>query len=602
VNVTGFIPYESTTLAVYLLLAVVFFAVFQRERKRYLLLWVVAFLFITVHDGVRLAFHMGYLPPALGSGVRVALLAAAGCVLWGLYDFLALDRTRMWLAAGAPVAAVIAAGMFVPGLRRFAEVAVYWVTSAALMACGLRILESGVAGVGRWVTGLSFMPFAVWIFSYPLVMSQPWFTVFEAEVDLFFVFGVSVGILLMHFEIARDDARKLAEQNRALLEQTLEAQDRERAMQDHLAHAQRMDALGRLAGGIAHDFNNVLTTVIGGTDLALAQLTQTAPAWKDLTQVREAARRAAGLTTQLLAFGRRQVLPQKSVSLNEAVSSSADILRRSLDPRCKLVVNVATPSMMVKAAPAQLDQIVMNLALNARDAMPDGGALTITAEMVDGPTDAGGIDALARLVVSDTGTGIPAELQSRIFEPFFTTKSVGQGTGLGLAIVYGTVRELGGRVEVASRVGAGSSFTVYLPTIAAAQDLAVTQGEPALKRKDLRGTRVLVVEDDSMIQQVVRRALVSHGYDAVVVGTAEEALDTACAQGFEVLLTDIELPGRDGINLAREVRQVRPSIGIVLMSGYTDRQLPDDLGVHSTFLAKPFTMDELVSALGRVVV
>src|SRR5436309_250970 len=321
-------------------------------------------------------------------------------------------------------------------------------------------------------------------------------------------------------------------------------------LEQQLRQAQKMEAVGRLAGGIAHDFNNILTAITGYADLLLEDLAATDPRRQDADEIHKAADRAAGLTRQLLAFSRQQVLPPTVLEVNKLVSDLEKMLRRLLGEDVELSTRRAPTTGRVKADPGQLEQVVMNLAVNARDAMPNGGKLTLETANVDlddayaadhYPARAGPFGTLA---VSDTGIGMSEETQAHMFEPFFTTKEKGKGTGLGLATVYGIIKQSGGFIWVYSEVGHGTTFKLYLPRV---EELAERAAAPAQARtRPARGTEtVLVVEDEAPVRNVARQVLERHGYTVLEAPSAEAALDIATRYSgtIHLLLTDGVMPG-----------------------------------------------------------
>jgi signal transduction histidine kinase len=380
-------------------------------------------------------------------------------------------------------------------------------------------------------------------------------------------------------------------------------EEEQEAMQQRMLENQRLESIGRLAGGVAHDFNNMLTAIGGYTDLASSRETME-EAKADLQGVRHAADQAAALTRQLLAFSRNQELRPSVVDLSEIVVRVEPLLRRLLGERVQLIVRPADDIWPVLVDPSQMESIIVNLAVNARDAMESGGTLTIEtsnvaldndyarthAEVVPGP--------YAMVAVSDTGIGMDEATVGRIFEPFFTTKALGQGTGLGLASVYGTVRQSGGHIWVYSEPGHGTTFKLYLPRT---EDGATPAAQAAAPAEPRHGHEVvLVAEDEELVRTMVVSALRQRGYTVVAVTTGEEALEVIEQRGPElgVLLTDVIMPGISGIELLERARKARPDLRAIFMSGYTaltmDHRRPPR-GV--TFLEKPFTLARLDEAI-----
>jgi two-component system, cell cycle sensor histidine kinase and response regulator CckA len=373
-----------------------------------------------------------------------------------------------------------------------------------------------------------------------------------------------------------------------------------RTLEQQFQQAQKMEAIGQLAGGVAHDFNNLLTVILGFCELLLADLNPDDPRQTDITEIQHAGMRAAGLTRQLLAFSRKQIIEPTRLDLNEVVTGMQGMLRRLIREDVKVVLSLASGLAPVTADRGEVEQIVMNLAVNARDAMPKGGILTIETANVEldehyakthlavapGPYVA--------LTLTDTGTGMTPAVQARLFEPFFTTKAAGEGTGLGMATVYGIVTRSGGSVGIDSEVGRGTSFKVYFPPAAPAdlvEAAPATQGRPAV------GTQiVLLVEDEEGVRELTRRLLVRQGYTVLVAADADEATRIFEANpSVDVLLTDVVMPGASGPELVGQLVARRPALKVIYMSGYTDEAIVHHgvLKPGIAFLHKPFTSETL---------
>ncbi|MGE0454466.1 MAG: PAS domain S-box protein [Vicinamibacteria bacterium] len=374
-----------------------------------------------------------------------------------------------------------------------------------------------------------------------------------------------------------------------------------RSLEEQLRQSQKMEAVGQLAGGVAHDFNNLLGVILGYADLLLRGAEPEHPATRRLEQIHQAAERATGLTRQLLAFSRKQVLDPKVVSLNSIVGDTEKMLRRLIGEDVEVRVSLDSGLGLVKADPGQLEQVLMNLAVNARDAMPQGGRLVIeTVNVVlDAAHAEGHVGAptgpCVMLAVSDTGVGMDADTRSRIFEPFFTTKELGKGTGLGLSTVYGIVRQSGGHVTVSSEPGMGSSFKVYLPRV---EDEATPSRSAAARGPISAGTEtILLVEDEASLRAMIAETLGNAGYTVIEAANPAEAL--ALAEGrpnpADLLLTDVVMPGTNGRDLADAIARAWPGIRFLFMSGYTDEAVVRhgvlDPGI--AFIGKPFTADAL---------
>jgi CheY-like chemotaxis protein/two-component sensor histidine kinase len=358
-----------------------------------------------------------------------------------------------------------------------------------------------------------------------------------------------------------------------------------------------MDAIGRLAGGVAHDFNNLLTVILGRTDIILRQLKTEDPIRRGIELIQRTACRAAELTKQLLAFSRKQVLEAVVLDLGGVTTDMREMLARLIGEDIALVTNSAPSLGHVKADRGQIEQVVMNLAINARDAMPKGGHLIVETDNVELDAEYVRRHMGARpgphvmLAVSDSGVGIPREHQRHIFEPFFTTKEQGKGTGLGLATVYGIVKQSGGYIEVDSEPDRGTTFRIYLPRV----DAAVTAADRAVRPAAPTGgtETILLVEDEEGVRELARDILRASGYTVIEARNGPEAL-LLCEhhQGpIDLLLTDVVMPQMSGRELAERMGPVRPNLSVLYMSGYTDDAVIRHgvLGADTAFLQKPFT-------------
>ncbi len=378
--------------------------------------------------------------------------------------------------------------------------------------------------------------------------------------------------------------------------------------QEQLLQAQKMEAVGRLAGGVAHDFNNQLTAIMGYADMLAASFDPSDPRGAEVAEILRASGRASDLTRQLLAFSRRQVLRLRIVDLNGLIAEMRDMLRRLIGEDVKLETRLSPVPQRVRADPSQMEQVIMNLAVNARDAMPEGGTLEIltervTLEVVDtegAPGVSPGDYCVMR--VTDTGTGMGPEVLSRLFEPFFTTKEKGKGTGLGLSTAYGIVQQSGGHITCRSAPGQGSVFVIHLP---ATDELpAETAQVPSAAPTAAAGETIIVVEDDPSIRDIVRRTLSRAGYNVVTADTGTEGMELLARHpGVPLVITDLVLPGSvRGIDIARHVLSDARPTRLLCMSGYSEQLVSGAEGLlpDGAFLAKPFTPAELVARVKEI--
>jgi signal transduction histidine kinase/ActR/RegA family two-component response regulator len=403
-------------------------------------------------------------------------------------------------------------------------------------------------------------------------------------------------------ERVRARTTELAEVNSRLQTQI---EERERA-EEGLRQSQKMESVGRLAGGIAHDFNNILTVVLGYCDIL-----RTGPRAEDteasIAQIHTAAERAASLTGQLLAFSRRQVLEPKVLDLSYVVRGMETMLRRLIGEDLRVVTRLRDPLWSVRADPGQIEQAILNLVVNARDAMPGGGALIIATDNVElderfvREHPGAKTGRYAVLAVTDTGTGIAADVKARLFEPFFTTKGVGKGTGLGLSTIYGFVKQSNGYISCESELQRGATFRIYLPQV----DAEVEYAGPATRAAATGGSEVvLLVEDEDGVRTLVRRILTAKGYRVVDASNSAEALRLAdkLPDSIDLVITDMVMPGGSGRELAKELALRRPEIRVLFVSGYTDDAITG-LGVlpaGAAFLHKPFKPDLLLAKVREV--
>jgi signal transduction histidine kinase/ActR/RegA family two-component response regulator len=387
-----------------------------------------------------------------------------------------------------------------------------------------------------------------------------------------------------------------------------EAEEALRRSEEQLRQWQRVEAIGRLAGGVAHDFNNLLMTILGCSELLLRDFDSADPRREEVEEIRRAAQRATSLTHQLLAFGRRQVLQPRVLDLNEIVENMNRMLRRMIGEDIQFLT-ILTPGLWpVRVDPGQIEQVVMNLVVNARDAMPEGGRLTIeTANMNLDEEYARRHIAVkpgpfVMLAVTDTGCGMDAETRSHLFEPFFTTKEKGKGTGLGLSTVYGIIKQSGGNIWAYSEVGEGSTFKVYLPR---AEEPAEDYKPKEIASEVAKGSEtILLVEDEEAVRNMISRVLQGSGYTVLEAGQGKEALE-ACRKHpgpIHLMVTDVIMPQMSGRELAERMAVIRPEMKVLFMSGYPDNAIVHHgvLDPGTAFLQKPFTLTALENKVREV--
>ncbi len=386
----------------------------------------------------------------------------------------------------------------------------------------------------------------------------------------------------------------------------------QKSLEAQFAQSQKMQAIGQLAGGVAHDFNNVLTAILGYCDLLLANHRPSDPSFPDIMQIKQNANRAAGLVRQLLAFSRRQTLRPQVIQLTDVLADLSMLLRRLIGERIDLKVEHGRDLWPVKVDVNQFEQVIVNLAVNARDAMPGGGALTLRTSNITAAEcarfgDEGTLAPAdyALIEVTDTGTGIPPEIMDKIFEPFFSTKDVGKGTGLGLSTVYGIVKQTGGNILATSEAGKGSVFRVFLPRheMTTEDALPPPVPEPDARAADMTGQgTILLVEDEDAVRAFATRALVARGYNVIAAASgaeALEALDKPDTPRIDLVVSDVMMPEMDGPTLVKELRAQMPSLKVIFISGYAKEAFGKNLaeGEKFAFLPKPFSLKQLVAAV-----
>jgi signal transduction histidine kinase len=405
--------------------------------------------------------------------------------------------------------------------------------------------------------------------------------------------------LVQYLTTANVQAEQLNRELKTEIRQREETETALRESQEQLLQSQKMEAMGQLAGGIAHDFNNLLLVINGYSELLLNELKSDEKKRREIEQIKQAGDRAAALTQKMLAFSRRQLFQPRPIDLNTVVSNISPMLSRLIGETIHVMTTLA-PVGHVKADPVQLEQVIVNLALNARDAMPDGGTLTIETSNVEldhvyidqhrGPH----VGTYVRLTVRDTGMGMDAETRQRVFEPFFTTKEVGKGTGLGLSMVYGIIKQSGGYIDVTSQPGFGSTFTIYLPRLSS----PVTLSRPPVVVRPLPMGResILLVEDEQAVRRFISNLLRRQGYDVLDASDGDEALRVEQSlNAIHLLITDLVMPRLGGSELAQRLALQRPGLKVLYMSGYSDDMLlqREGLPAGADLLRKPFTPEAL---------
>ncbi len=388
------------------------------------------------------------------------------------------------------------------------------------------------------------------------------------------------------------------------------SEEEREALEEQLRQSQKIEAIGRLAGGIAHDFNNLLTVINTYAGFGIEALKENDPLRDDLLQILEAGERATTLTRQLLAFGRKQMLKLEVVSLNDVIGGLETMLRRLIGEDIQLLIAPAEDLGAVKADPAQIEQVLMNLVVNARDAMPQGGGLTIETLNADLGEEYAEDHLLVQagryvmFAVSDTGIGMDEATCGQAFEPFFTTKEEGKGTGLGLSTVYGIVKQSGGNISVDSEPGKGTTFKIYLPRVEADETRPIVRRSARPAARSTGGETVLVVEDDDVVRNVAARILDSAGFRTMTAANGGEAL-LLCEQELgkvDLLLTDVVMPRMSGKRLAERLKEICPGMRVLFMSGYTDNAIVHHgvLDSETEFISKPFTAVDLTDKVREV--
>jgi signal transduction histidine kinase/CheY-like chemotaxis protein len=562
-------------------------------NRRLLIAWVVTMTVVTV---VRAALRHRYLrayPSAVKTATwarRLVVGAFTTGLVWGLGGALLYDprgfvpQLVLVFAIGGMVAG--ASGTLALHLPAFLAFA-----ASAIVPMVLRLISEGDVPHMAMAGLVIVYGLAMW-----LVASNSHWAVTEA-----FRLRFENHELLARLSAAQVS---LAETNQTLEQRVAERSAALERQSEALRDAQRMESVGLLAGGVAHDFNNLLTVVLGSVELLLAD-TRNPRERSRLAEIQSAAHRGAMLVSQLLAFSRRQVMLRQVLDLNAVVREVHPLLTHLIGEHIELVVSLARTPLHVEADPTQLQQTIINLATNARDAMPDGGTLTIATELIDG-VPAGTTfpaDRYVTLSVKDTGVGMDAATRRLAFDPFFTTKDVGRGTGLGLASVYGIVEQSGGHVHVDSEPGRGSCFRIFLPWVAV--EMTEATAIPATATAPSAGAAhpalIVLVEDETLVREITARVLGRSGYTVLEAHDGEEALQMVRrhAGQIDLVITDVVMARMGGLELARRVADERPGLPILLMSGYNTEEMPSDAPTIG-FLQKPFTPNELLQKVATL--
>ena len=423
--------------------------------------------------------------------------------------------------------------------------------------------------------------------------------VLASRVDVLGLKGFYVGALNSAISVvllAVITGRILRRRERESAAQLELQQVRQGELERRLEKAQRLESIGRLAGGIAHDFNNVLTVINGHAEALLSRLGGQPELRHEAQRIRDASERAKGLTSQLLAFSRHSVVETRVLSVNESVRDAGQILRRLIGEQITVTIRAGLSDPKVQMNPSQMGQILLNLAVNARDAMAGGGELVISVDRAVLDLHGRGQTPCALVSISDTGVGIKPEVLPSIFDPFFTTKENAGGTGLGLSVVHGIVTQAGGRIDVESTVGGGTTFTIAIPEVDAVPDTS-SPTPPSLIRGG--NETLLLIEDDDDVRAVVGGMLTAHGYRVLTAGDAGEARQHMASSAIDVVVSDVMLPGLSGPDLAIELLKQQPRLAVVFMSGYAPENVGADrvATLDAEFVAKPFTAMQLGMAV-----
>ncbi len=547
------------------------------ERSKALRIWALA-LYLFAIDALSSALHdIFHLPPYVHAISWLALTGAGVAAVAGAITFIGRPLPKgLFLLGGVGIVCTL--GGIALGVDSELTRAVVFLCIGISFFWTMKLtFEISVPhSVGRWVGSSAFAGAGLYAVAWPILCKLEWFFRLEFFLDLSIVMWSAAGVLLIHFERSRDRLQQMVRQERELRAQ--------------LERSERLEALGRLAGGVAHDFNNVLTTVIHGSELALRQLEDRPTTAAHIEMVLDAARGAASFTRQLLVLGRRRLPGRKPTRIDEAVRRAMCMVRPMLAPNHVLVCTPPNGALAVLAGEGQLEQVIVNLSFNAVNAMPNGGTLEL--EVQSEPQK-------LRLVVRDTGCGMDEDTLHRVFEPFFSTRSSKGGTGLGLAAVYAIVKQLDGQIQAQSTLSEGSCFTVELPRCdAPPQPVA----QPTRSNRLPSTVHILLVDDQESVRQSLSSGLANDGYRVTAVTSAEEALDRLTHAAPTLLLADVRMPGRSGLELLTEVRKRFPHLPVIMMTGHANDEEMESGKYGAQWLLKPFTRQALNDAINTALV
>jgi signal transduction histidine kinase/CheY-like chemotaxis protein len=563
----------QTGLAVVYAAVGVLMALTERiERSRALKIWTLSFYLFALDAFVTSAIALFGLPQAVCAISWFALTGAGVAGVAGTIAFIGRPLPKGLFVLGGVGVLTTLAGLAFPVDPNLVRVVVFVCIGLSFLWSARLTCAIGIrGGVGRWVTGSAFVGAGLYAMAWPVLRQASGFARIEFFLDLSLVMWGAAGALLVHFERSRERIQAMATQ-----ELELRAQ---------IERTERLEALARLAGGVAHDFNNVLMTVIQGSELALRQLEDRPTTAAHIELVLQAARGAAGFTRQLLALGRRRLPGRKPIRVNEALRGAMCMVRPTLLASHGLVCPPIDDSVAIAAGDGQLEQVIVNLSLNAIDAMPNGGTLELSVCLQND---------VVRLTVRDSGCGMDQNTLKRIFEPFFSTKSGRSGTGLGLAAVYAIVKQLDGRIEVESTQGAGTCFTVDLPRCEAPPIQAPTRPRSSRPPSTVS---ILLVDDQESVLKALSAGLSNSGYRVTTATCAEQAIQSIAGNPPSLLLADLGMPGTGGLRLIEHVRRSHPGLPVIMMTGHANDEDMESGKYGAQWLVKPFTTEKLEDAI-----